>query len=352
MLWPFIYDKNVEILFAYKSFKWSNNAKHNAGVTCVIIGLVSINSKHKKLIYTEDCSRQVEGITPYLDAGNSIIVKSENTSISGLPLMEYGNMPLEGGFLKLTEAEKNELLEHSINANKFIRPLIGGEELIKSIPRYCLWIEDTDLDEALSIPDIKKRIDGVYEFRVTGGEVAKTLSNRSHQFRYRKEAKNNEIILPCTSSEKREYMQCGYMSSEYITMNSLEVIYDANLWIFGLLSTKMHMAWVRTVGGRLKTDYRYSATLCYNTFPFPKINEEQKQRLSALAENILLTRENHTEMTLGEMYNPESMPQDLKYAHQAMDIAVEQCYRPEPFTSDEERLEYLFKLYEKMTKKK
>lgn len=122
--------------------------------------------------------------------------------------------------------------------------------------------------------------------------------------------------------------------------------------LFAILTSKMHNIWVRTVGGALETRIRYTNTLCYNTFPFPKINEEQKAKLTALAENILLIRENHTEMTLGEMYNPESMPMDLKWAHQALDIAVEQCYRPEPFTSDEERLEHLFKLYEKMTKKK
>jgi hypothetical protein len=148
--------------------------------------------------------------------------------------MEYGNMPLEGGFLKLSEEEKKDLILRFPESIRFIRPLIGGEELINSIPRYCLWIEDKDLKEALFVPEIKRRIEGVYEFRITGGEVARTLANRSHQFRYRKEAKNNEIILACTSSERREYMQCGYYPSKYITMNSLEVIYDGGLWIFGL----------------------------------------------------------------------------------------------------------------------
>ena len=351
MLWPFIYNKNVEILFAHKSFKWSNNAKHNAGVTCVIIGLVSVDNKRKKLIYDEGTSKQVDGITPYLGAGNSIIVKSENSSISGLPLMEYGNMPLEGGFLKLSEEERKDLISECPNSNHFIRPLIGGEELINSIPRYCLWIEDENLNEALSIRGIKKRIEGVYEFRITGGEVARTLANRSHQFRYRKEAKNNEIILACTSSERREYMQCGYYPSKYITMNSLEVIYDGGLWIFGLLSTRIHMIWTKAIGGYLGTSIRYSTQLCYNTFPFPKISEAKKQEIEEAAEEVLLVREDYPGKTLAELYDPDKMPEDLREAHHKLDLIVESCYQDKPFANDEERLECLFKLYEKMTKK-
>ena len=177
-------------------------------------------------------------------------------------------------------------------------------------------------------------------------------SERPHEFSEIRYQATDAIIVPAVSSERREYIPIGFVDKDTVISNLAFAIYDAELWLFGMLTSKMHNIWVRAVGGALETRIRYSATLCYNTFPFPKINNEQKERLSALAENILLTRENHTEMTLGEMYNPESMPQDLKYAHQAMDIAVEQCYRPEPFTSDEERLEYLFKLYEKMTKKK
>ena len=351
MLWPFIYNKNVEILFAHKSFKWSNNAKHNAGVTCVIIGLVSVDNKRRKLIYDEGTSKQVDGITPYLGAGNSIIVKSVNSSISGLPLMEYGNMPLEGGFLKLSEEERKNLISECSDSNRFIRPLIGGEELINSIPRYCLWIEDENLNEALSIRGIKKRIEGVYEFRITGGEVARTLANRSHQFRYRKEAKNNEIILACTSSERREYMQCGYYPSKYITMNSLEVIYDGGLWIFGLLSTRIHMIWTKAIGGYLGTSIRYSTQLCYNTFPFPKITEPKKQEIEVAAEEVLLVREDYPGKTLAELYDPDKMPDDLREAHHKLDLIVESCYQDKPFANDEERLECLFKLYEKMTKK-
>lgn len=331
MLWPYIFKREVNIFFAFKSFKWSNNAKNNAGVTCVIIGLTKKITK--KAIYDDTKKKIVSNITP-------------------LPTMEYGNMPLEGGFLKLNEIEKNNIIQEYPKAQKFIKPVIGGEELINSIPRFCLWIEDEDLAEAKSIPPISERINKVMSFRITGGEVARTLVNKSHQFRYRKVASKSQIVIPCTSSEKREYLQCGFFDASYITMNSLEVIYDAPTWLFGILTSKMHMAWVKTVGGRLKTDYRYSTQLCYNTFPFPTIREEKKKQIEEAAENILVTRAFYPEKTLAEMYDPDKMPEDLREAHATLDDIVDSCYPDYPFANDEVRLECLFKLYEKMTKKK
>ena len=350
MLWPYILAYDVNIFFAVHSFKWTNSAKNNAGVTCIIVGLTKENSK-AKFIYDNEKRICVKEISPYLINSEVCIANPENNPISNVPIMEYGNMPLEGGFLKLDENEKNEIIEKYPQSQKFIKPLIGGEELIKSIPRFCLWIEDEDLKEAVNIPPIANRINRVKYFRLNGGEVAKTLVNRSHQFRYRKMAQKSQLVVPCTSSERREYLQCGFLDARYVTMNSLEVVYDAPKWLFAVLTSKIHMAWVKTVGGRLKTDYRYSAQLCYNTFPFPTISEAQKAELASLAQDVLDLREEHFDMTLGEMYNPETMPEDLKEAHHALDLAVERCYRSEPFTSDEERLECLFKLYVKMTKK-
>ena len=350
MLWPYILAYDVNIFFAVHSFKWTNSAKNNAGVTCIIVGLTKENSK-AKFIYDNEKRICVKEISPYLINSEVCIANPENNPISNVPIMEYGNMPLEGGFLKLDENEKNEIIEKYPQSQKFIKPLIGGEELIKSIPRFCLWIEDEDLKEAVNIPPIANRINRVKDFRLNGGEVAKTLVNRSHQFRYRKMAQKSQLVVPCTSSERREYLQCGFLDARYVTMNSLEVVYDAPKWLFAILTSKMHMAWVKTVGGRLETRYRYSAQLCYNTFPFPTINEAQKAELANLAQDILDLREEHFDMTLGEMYNPETMPEDLKEAHHRLDLSVERCYRPEPFTSDEERLECLFKLYVKMTKK-
>ena len=352
MLWPHIFACKVEIFFAYNSFKWQNNAKYNAGVTCTIIGLVSSSRNIPKKLFQTNNVRIVKTISPYLTEGNSIIVNSLNEPLSELPQMEYGNMPLEGGFLKLSKESKDEIINAYPNAVKFIRPTIGGDELINSIPRYCLWIDDEDLQEALSIPPINERIKGVREFRMNGGEVARTLVDKSHQFRYRKMASSHQIAIPCTSSEKREYMQCGFFDSNYVSMNSVEVIYDGELWLFGLISSKMHMAWIRTVGGRLETRYRYSAQLCYNTFPFPSISDTKKSEIEEAATNVLLARENYPEKTLADLYDPEKMPEDLRAAHEELDAILESCYPGAPFPNDEARLECLFKLYEKMTANK
>lgn len=352
MLWPFIYANNVDISFVYKPFKWENNAKYNAGVTCVIVGLMPVSLAREKYIFDGVKAKKVKSITPYLVEGNSIIVHSTNESISGLPIMEYGNMPLEGGFLKLDQYEKDTIINNYPSAEKFVKPLVGGEEFLNSIPRYCLWIEDDEKEIALSIPPIKERIDGVYKFRVSGGDVARTLVDRSHQFRYRKLASKNEIVVACTSSERREYMACGYYDASYITMNSVEVIYDGDLWVVGIISSKLHMLWTKAIGGYLGTSIRYSTQLCYNTFPFPKISTEKKQEIESAAENVLITREYYPDKTLAELYDPDKMPQDLREAHAKLDDIVESCYPGYPFASDEARLECLFKLYEKMTAKK
>ena len=187
---------------------------------------------------------------------------------------------------------------------------------------------------------------------MNGGEVARTLVDKSHQFRYRKMASSHQIAIPCTSSEKREYMQCGFFDSNYVSMNSVEVIYDGELWLFGLISSKMHMAWIRTVGGRLETRYRYSAQLCYNTFPFPSVSDTKKSEIEEAATNVLLARENYPEKTLADLYDPEKMPENLRAAHEELDAIVESCYPGAPFPNDEARLECLFKLYEKMTANK
>lgn len=182
-----------------------------------------------------------------------------------------------------------------------------------------------------------------------------SLADRPHQFREHyeiTESSKDKILIPAVSSERREYIPIGYVSKDTVISNSAFAVYDAELWLFALLTSKMHNVWVRTVGGRLKTDIRYSATLCYNTFPFPKLNAEQKAELESLAQNILNIRDENFDMTLGEMYNPESMPDKLRYAHNALDFAVERSYRPKPFASDEERLEHLFNLYAKMIKNK
>ncbi len=199
---------------------------------------------------------------------------------------------------------------------------------------------------------LSKRLDNIKTFRENSTEKATRESAKTpHKYFFSSYAPTDAIIVPSVSSERRDYIPIGYVSKDVIVSNLANAIYDAEKWLFALLTSKMHNLWVRTVGGRLKTDYRYSATLCYNTFPFPKLTTVQKEELERLAQNILNIRDENFDMTLGEMYNPETMPEELREAHHQLDLAVERIYRPEPFASDEERLEHLFKLYAKMTKK-
>lgn len=353
LLWPIIFNNGLEIKFAYTSFKWSNNAKSNAAVTVVIIGVGNKSKNTKKKLFS-DTIRIVENINPYLNSGADLIVKAAYSPLNGMQEMTYGCKANDDGNLILEQYEIDKLLREYPVAEKFIKPLMGSLEFIRDEHRFCLWIDDVDFSEAYSIPPIRDRIERNRIYRQNGSAEAKRLAERPHQFRehyHISERSKEKILVPRVSSERREYIPIGYVDKDTIISDSAFAVYDAEKWLFALLTSKMHNLWVRAVGGRLKTDIRYSATLCYNTFPFPKLTEAQKKELSILADNIITVREEEYELTLGEMYNPETMPEDLRKAHHQLDLAVERIYRPEPFASDEERLAHLFKLYAKMTKK-
>ena len=351
LLWPTLLEMNVEIAFAYHSFKWTNNAKYNAGVTCVIIGLAATKLSNK-YIYDGANKKQVEMINPYLSEGNSGIIEKQNSSISGFPSMSFGSMPNDGGNLLLDEYEKDSLLSENPEAIDLIHPLLGAQEFIRGEKRYCLWITDELLNLAYSIPSVSLRIQKCKEARkASKRESTNTLSSTPHLFGEIRYKDSNCIIVPGVSSEQREYIPIGYLDSGTVVTNSAFAVYDAPTWLFGILTSMMHMLWVKTVGGRLKTDYRYSAQLCYNTFPFPSISPSKKAEIKSAAEEVLITREYYPEKTLAELYDPDKMPQDLREAHAKLDDIVESCYPGYPFASDEARLECLFKLYEKMTAK-
>lgn len=353
-MWTPIFRLGLEIFFAYRSFKWKNNAKNNAGVTCTIVGVANKNNITKRSIYDATSCIEVSYINAYLLNAPNVIVEKASKSLFGLQEMTKGSMPADGGNLILSPNEKDDLVAAYPQSSILIKQFVGSQEFIRDEARYCLWIRDGDLDLAASIPPIRQRAERVYQMRMESKkETTNKDAQRPYQFsEVRYIEGTNAIIVPSVSSERREYIPIGYVGADTVISNLAFAVYDAELWLFAVLTSKMHNIWVRAVGGRLKTDYRYSATLCYNTFPFPKISAEQKDELKALAREVLGARAEHTEMTLGEMYNPETMPVDLRLAHQALDASIERCYRPEPFTSDEERLEYLFKLYERMTKKK
>ena len=350
LLWPSIIKHGVEIAFAYHSFKWSNNAKYNAGVTCVIIGLTA--KKQKKVIYDGDKQKVVTNINPYLAEGTANIVEKRNTPLSGFANMSFGSMPNDGGFLLLDEYEREQLLSEAPQAEVLIHPLLGASEFIRGEKRYCLWITDDLLSLALSIKFVAQRIEKCREARTSSKRATtNSLAERPHQFGEIRYKDSHCVIVPGVSSEHRKYIPIGYLDAGTVITNSAFAVYDAPLWLFGVLTSAMHMVWVKTVGGKLETRYRYSAQLCYNTFPFPKISDEKKKEIEEAAENVLITREYYPEKTLAELYDPDKMPQDLCEAHARLDDIVESCYPGYPFASDGARLECLFKLYEKMTSK-
>lgn len=348
LLWDKVLRDKIEISFAYLSFKWTNNAKANAGVTVIIVGLRNISSKDK-IIFTESMAKQVKNINAYLLNAPNIIVSERMVSIAGFMKMNFGNMPNDGGGLIISEEERDALIENEPSSESFIKKLIGSTEFINGTNRYCFWIEDNELEQALRIDFIKQKVEDCKNHRLNSKDKGTNeLAVRSHQFRDRNTAKESAIIIPAVSSERREYIPIGFLDKNSIILNSAMAIYDAQPWLFGILHSKMHMVWVDAVGGKLETRYRYSAKLCYNTFPFPKIAEKIKETINQYVFAILDVRAKYPEKTMAWMYNPETMPSDLRKAHHELDLAIERIYRLTPFNSNEERLEYLFKEYEKM----
>ena len=351
LLWKRVLKNGLIINFAYKSFKWQNNAKYNAGVTCVIVGLASENIVSKRLLFDIEQCKEVKNISPLLMDGPTIFVESATMPIcKWLPQMNFGNMPADGGKLILSDDEKKDLIEKEPKAEKFIKPLIGAEDFINGKQRWCIWLYKEDEKEYLSIPQFVKRIN---ELRIIREESSRPqLASIPHLFAQITQPMGVPfIIIPSTSSENRQYIPMGYLEDGNISANSCMVIGSNDISLFGFLTSHIHMVWVDTIGGKLETRYRYSAQLCYNTFPFPKISAEKKHEIEAAAEEVLITREYYPEKTLAELYDPDKMPQDLREAHAKLDDIVESCYPGYPFASDEARLECLFKLYEKMTKK-
>ncbi len=351
LLWPRIFDCNLEIFFCHQSFKWANNAKNNAAVTCVIIGIGKKNA-HMKFIYTEGIKKTVKEITPYLSERKATVVSKRVMTLSKVPEMILGNMPKDGGHLFFNTEEKEELFRYNQGAEKFIRKAVGSHECIHGIDQWCLWIRDEDIQNASQFSEIKKRLDAVKKMRVTSKKQAtKEYGKYPHRFVEIRHQELSSIIIPRVSSEKREYIPIGTLKPGIIVKDSAYAIYNSSPWVFGILSSRMHMTWVRAVAGRLETRIRYSSVICWNNFPIADLTPEQRASVNSHALFVLSEREKHPEKTLADLYDPKKMPKGLKEAHQNLDAAVDRCYRSKPFESDEERLEYLFKLYEEMIQK-
>ncbi|WP_180135656.1 DNA methyltransferase [Acinetobacter sp. YH12070] len=348
LLWPEIYKRSVDICFAHQSFKWSNNARSNAGVTCVIIGLQHKDAIKTKTLINNLSKSVVKNINSYLIDSSNVIVAKRRVPLSKLPKISDGSGALDGGNLILSSEEKAQLILADERVKPFVRNYTGSNEFINGIERYCLWIEDNELEKALTIPLLKERIDAVKEFRSNAGTRAQTAISRPHKFAWINQPQQSQIIIPTVSSERREYIPMGFSDISVIVSNSASIVHDPEPYVFALLQSRMHMVWTKTLAGRLRTDIRYTSAICYNTFPVPKLMKAAIFKLNESAFKILAVRESYSHLSLAQLYDPEKMPLDLKQAHIENDLLVEKLYKSSEFKTDEERLERLFHYYEMM----
>jgi len=352
IFWPHIFKCGLEISFAYTSFKWSNNAKGKAGVICVIIGLRMTGNKPKQL-FTDGVSQIVENINPYLAPSKSdLIITRRKEQLSGLPKMLFGSMPRDGGHLVLNVPEANDIKTKYPEGQRFIKKYYGSAEFLRGQQRYCIWIEDGDAKEAALIPPIHQRLQKVAKFRAdSDAKSTRDYAAQPHRFVQIAYKEDVAIIVPEVSSERREYLALGYVDKDTVISNKAFALYDAEPYVLGLLSSRMHIVWVKAVSGRMKTDISYSSTIAYNNFPIPPLTPANKGAIQESIMGVLDARELHTEKPLSNLYDPDKMPDDLRVAHQKLDAVVEEVYRKKPFENDEERLAYLFDLYETMAAK-
>jgi hypothetical protein len=354
LLWPLIFKLGCEIRFAHRSFRWSNLASHNAGVTVVIVGIGRVTTGTKTLFEETDngtlSQRVGTSISPYLTIGSTIFVGKTRKPISNLSEMEFGNKPSDGGHLLLRRDEIKSLEMTPDQENRFLRRIYGSDEFINGGEKYCIWIENDDLGDALLLPSLATRIENVRQLRLASPDKgANALAKRAHQLKLMRIGHENTIVVPAVSSERRQFLPAGIIPSDTTINNRNFGIYDGPLWNLAIIVSRLHWVWTDTVCGKLETRFNYSNTLGWNTFPVPTLTEKNKADLTRCAEDILLARESHFPATIGDLYDPDNMPTNLREAHERNDEVLERIYIGRRFRNDTERLEKLFELYTKMT---
>lgn len=344
--WSLILEQ-IKIFLAVTSFKWSNLATHNAGVMCVIIGLSPKKRPTKTKIFDGDVSRQVASISPYLTAGEPVYVNARSKPISQVSEMLLGNFAKDGGHL-ICSYDELGTLDHI--AKRFVRPMFGGQEFIKGLSRFCFWLGDDDLSVALKSPELQRRFERVRDSRLSSPKKATAAwSEKPYRFvEIRSPRYEEAMVIPIVSSENRPYLPIGFLPRNSI-VNYAFGMYDAPIWNMALIASRLHLVWIATVCGKMKNDFRYSNTLGWNTFPVPVLTDQNKADLAACAEAILLAREAHFPATIADLYDPDTMPENLRLAHERNDEVLERIYIGRRFKNDTERLEKLFELYTKMT---
>jgi hypothetical protein len=355
ILWQELFLRGCKIHFAHRTFSWSNEARSNAAVHVVIIGFACFDIPEKRIFEYQDIKGEpleikVKNINPYLVAGQDIFITKRSSPISNVPEINRGSDALDDGNLFFDEEQRLKLIEEYPNAEKYLRPFLMGKEFLNNIPRYCLWLKDVDLSEVKKIKPIYERIERIRDFRAKS-QRPQTLkaSKFPYLFGEERQPTSDYLAIPKVSSENRNYLPIGFCTANVICGDKLFNFPNATPFHFGVLTSAMHMAWMRYTCGRLESRYSYSNTIVYNNFPWCEPNDKQQKAIEQAAERVLAVRAEFPESSLADLYDPLTMPPALVKAHQDLDKAVDTAYRAKPFTSETERVEYLFLLYEQYT---
>jgi len=357
ILWQELYNRyKIKIHFVHRTFSWRNEAKGNAAVHCVIIGFGLHDVENKRIfdyidIKGEPTERKTKNINPYLTEGNDLIILRRGKPICNVPEMLKGSQPTDGGNLLLTDEDKNQYTSQELSGTKFIRSFISADEFLNGKTRWCFWLTDIQPNELKKLPLLVERVSKVRQMRLSSTKQATVKwADFPTVFTENRQPNSNYVLVPRVSSENRKYIPMGFFDSQAIASDTCITIPNGDLYIFGILTSEMHMTWVRYVCGRLESRFRYSNTIVYNNYPFPEnISDKQKQKVETAAQAVLDTRAKYPDSSLADLYDPLTMPPDLVKAHQALDKAVDLCYRPQPFVSELNRIEYLFSLYEALS---
>jgi len=357
ILWGQMLNKyNINIHFAHRTFKWSNEAKGNAAVYCVIIGFANFDVKEKIIYDYEDIKGdahaiKANNINPYLLDAKNIFIEKRRIPLCSVPKIVFGNMPNDGGNLLLTNDEKNELLIKNPQLEKFIKPLIGAHEYLNGLQKWCFWLISFDEKEFSAFSEIKNRIDSVRKLRLASTRLStQALAKTPYLFGEIRQPESDYVLIPRVSSENRTLIPMSFINADSIVGDTCLAVPNATLYHFGVLQSKMHFVWIKNVCGRLKSDFRYSNEIVYNNFPWiENISEKQKKKIEVAAQKVLDARQLRPKWGAGNFYDPLiGIPEIIK-AHKELDKAVDLAYRSQPFTSEAKRMEFLFELYEKYT---
>lgn len=358
LLWrPLLNEFKVKIHFAHRTFQWSNEARGKAAVHCVIVGFANFDTASKSLYEYQNIRGEphqilVKRINPYLVDGADIVIPNRSTPLCDVPKMVWGNKPSDGGNLIFdTTEEKDEFLKIEPLAAKFIRPFLSGGDFINGKMRWCLWLKNAPPNELRELKEVMKRVEKVKESRLAS--VASATRNKALTptlFAQISQPDSSYLAVPEVSSERRKYIPIAFLPAEIIASNKIQLISNASLYLFGIMTSEMHMTWMRYTCGRLKSDFSYSNTIVYNNFPFPITRiDAQKKKVEEAAQAVLDIRSKYPDSTLADLYDPVTMPPDLLKAHVALDKAVDLCYRSQAFANELSRIEFLFGLYEQYT---